>query len=342
MCGGHVPVSGGRALVCEHGVVVLCLPCVSFDSEGPRVRAATAGVAASPAWAQTGIRLPVPPWFAPLLLIPLALFLATPGHQELSLLQLDGEEQPTRIAYTRAAAAEQPRMNELSVAFGEDGPVELIWYHPLAGPTRLLPFKADRRFGAFRNHLSRPECGGGHCGVDVGGIAGTIVHAALPGEVTRVVEDPSGRSGKYVRLDHAGGFATYYMHLDQVNPKLVPGVEIAAGEPVGTLGSTGTHNSPPHLHFAVSRRSAEAEQFVDPEPMLRQAILLEHQEEMPHVASAQRPALQQAQRHRGRELDATEADDSAVSAADDDNIEIYEGDVAPSGELDPGLAHSVK
>ncbi len=45
---------------------------------------------------------------------------------------------------------------------------------------------------------------------------------------------------------------------------------VKAGEPIGTVGDTGVHQSGPHLHFAVSVRTSpdDPELFIDPEPML--------------------------------------------------------------------------
>src|SRR5690606_25366324 len=96
-----------------------------------------------------------------------------------------------------------------------DEEIELVWYHPLA-KTRRLPLRGSREFGAVRPGDRPDECGGGHCGVDLGNQIGEVIHAALPGVVRRVNHSASRSGGRYVIIDHPGGYATYYFHLDRI------------------------------------------------------------------------------------------------------------------------------
>jgi murein DD-endopeptidase MepM/ murein hydrolase activator NlpD len=164
---------------------------------------------------------------------------------------------------------ERQRFHDLSLA--RDG-YEVTWYHPLAG-RRLLPTTASRKYGAPRDG-GRPECGRGHCGVDLGQRAGLVVHAAADGEISRIVHDPAHKGGRYVRIRHMAGYCSYYMHLDTIHPDIYVGLVVQAGDPLGTTGRSGIVRSAPHLHFAVSRDDEGAERFVDPTPMLREARLL--------------------------------------------------------------------
>jgi murein DD-endopeptidase MepM/ murein hydrolase activator NlpD len=147
-----------------------------------------------------------------------------------------------------------------------------IWVHPLYGPTRKLPVRNTRRFGAPREGMRPEECRDGHCGVDLGTTRGEPVIAAHDGVVERVVRDDDGnKEGRYVRINHKGGtVVTSYMHLDQIRADLRPGIPVKAGDVVGTIGETGVQHSGPHLHFAVSVRSDgdSPELFIDPEPLL--------------------------------------------------------------------------
>jgi hypothetical protein len=143
------------------------------------------------------------------------------------------------------------------------------WIHPLA-EMRHLPVRDTRRFGAARPGQRPIECGGGHCGVDVGGQRGSIVHAAASGKVVTTAFEPRGRAGRYIAIEHSGGVKSFYMHLDDLRPDLEVGMTVAAGEAIGTLGASGIVRSKPHLHFAVSRDSI----FVDPEPLLHRAVVL--------------------------------------------------------------------
>lgn len=179
-------------------------------------------------------------------------------------------------APTERARAELPAVLETSPDLAWDGgPIPDVgdaWVHPLSGP-RLLPDSDGHRFGAFREGERPSECGRGHCGVDLGHERGAVVHATARGEVRTVAREVTGRAGLFVSIDHLGGeVRTYYMHLDWIRPELVPGATVEAGEPLGTVGSTGVVSSGPHLHFAMSRRLGDARWFVDPEPMLGAAL----------------------------------------------------------------------
>src|SRR5690606_13092277 len=108
------------------------------------------------------------------------------------------------------------------------------------------------------------------------------IHAALPGVVRRVNHSASRSGGRYVIIDHPGGYATYYFHLDRIHPNLISGIGLSAGEALGTLGTTGIDHSAPHLHFQVAKRNPTGSfTFVDPEPMLRRAVVLDDPAPMP-------------------------------------------------------------
>jgi murein DD-endopeptidase MepM/ murein hydrolase activator NlpD len=152
-------------------------------------------------------------------------------------------------------------------------PAGIRWIHPLA-VERHLPGREARRFGARRPGSRPPECGGGHCGVDVGGERGSVVHAAASGRLAAVVHDPSSLAGRFVAVEHDFGLKSFYMHLDEIRADLELGGRVAAGEPIGTLGSTGTRDYKPHLHLAISREIGGRPWFIDPEPMLHHAVVL--------------------------------------------------------------------
>lgn len=87
-----------------------------------------------------------------------------------------------------------------------------------------------------------------HSGIDLAAPVVTPVHAAADG-VARVAESPGGY-GLYVVVDHGGGVATLYGHLEWTS--LRSGEHIRAGENLGLLGSSGLSTGP-HLHFEVRR-----------------------------------------------------------------------------------------
>jgi murein DD-endopeptidase MepM/ murein hydrolase activator NlpD len=87
-----------------------------------------------------------------------------------------------------------------------------------------------------------------------------------------VPEEPFGavRGGNYIWLFHpALGLFSYYAHLREV--EVAAGDTVAGGEPIATLGRTGTNafpaRSPTHLHLMLLR--ARDMTPVDPYPLLR-------------------------------------------------------------------------
>lgn len=103
-----------------------------------------------------------------------------------------------------------------------------------------------------------------HDGVDLGAARGTTIVAAAAGTVIRVRCDISPASwgcdrdgspsktlgcGYFVDIDHGGGIITRYCHMLTAPPVHV-GQRVAAGQPLGLVGSSG-HSSGPHLHFEV-------------------------------------------------------------------------------------------
>lgn len=148
----------------------------------------------------------------------------------------------------------------------------LRWVHPLAG-TRQMPANASARFSAPRAGTRPSECGRGHCGIDIGSVRGTVVHAAADGEVAAIFAESRTEAGKLVAIHHGGGLETMYMHLDEIRPGLEVGQPIRAGEPLGLLGSTGFSRSIPHVHFAITYEAGRT-WYLDPEPVLRHAVVL--------------------------------------------------------------------
>lgn len=158
-----------------------------------------------------------------------------------------------------------------AAALGEVGATG--WVHPLTGE-RQLPLRDSRRFGAERPGPRPAECGAGHCGVDLGTERGKVVHAVAAGTVAMVFPEVRGRAGRYVAVDHAGGLRTFYMHLDEVRGDLQVGASIAAGEPLGTVGTSGVHVSGPHLHFALAQVQDGRSWYLDPEALLLGAVVM--------------------------------------------------------------------
>ncbi len=84
-------------------------------------------------------------------------------------------------------------------------------------------------------------------------MTGETIVAADGGKVI-VAEDPKGTSywsyGKYIIIDHGGGYQTLYAHCHELFVK--PGDTVIQGQKIATAGNTGRSTSP-HLHFEIRK-----------------------------------------------------------------------------------------
>ena len=91
-----------------------------------------------------------------------------------------------------------------------------------------------------------------HTGVDFTGsnVNGKKVVAANAGTVTftKSTYIAGVGYGKYLILDHGGGYSTLYAHLSSINVSV--GDEVRKGENIANVGSTGWSTGP-HLHFEI-------------------------------------------------------------------------------------------
>ncbi|MBA8905873.1 M23 family metallopeptidase [Aminobacter ciceronei] len=94
-----------------------------------------------------------------------------------------------------------------------------------------------------------------HSGMDFRAPYGSPARATAAGIVTKA--GWNGGYGRMVEIDHGGGFTTRYAHLSKI--LVAPDQEIAVGDEIGEVGSSG-RSTGPHLHYEV-RRDGEA---VDP------------------------------------------------------------------------------
>jgi murein DD-endopeptidase MepM/ murein hydrolase activator NlpD len=136
-----------------------------------------------------------------------------------------------------------------------DGPIDLYLQHlePIT-----LAWPAD---GTVTDGFG-PRWGRMHFGIDVGILNSLDVRAARSGTVTATgwLAGYEGY-GNVVNVDAGGGFSVLYAHLSE--SRVVPGQWVAAGDPIGVAGCTGSCTGT-HLHFELRLGGVP----VDPLPYL--------------------------------------------------------------------------
>lgn len=104
-----------------------------------------------------------------------------------------------------------------------------------------------------------------HTGIDISGanILGKNIVASNAGTVIKAVTTytPKKGYGKYVMIDHGGGYTTMYAHCTSLSVKV--GQKVTRGQVIAQVGSTG-NSTGPHLHFGIYINGKE----VDPLPYL--------------------------------------------------------------------------
>lgn len=87
---------------------------------------------------------------------------------------------------------------------------------------------------------------GYHYGLDIAAPTGTPIYASESGVVTYAAW--SGNYGYLIKVQHAGGYETYYAHCSKITTSV--GAEVSKGDIIGLVGSTG-RSSGPHVHLEV-------------------------------------------------------------------------------------------
>lgn len=86
-----------------------------------------------------------------------------------------------------------------------------------------------------------------HQGVDYTVPVGSRVFATADGKV-KEVKTSKTTSGRYIIIDHGGGYETQYSHLSRIDVK--KGSKVKRGDIIGLTGNSGLSLSP-HLHYEV-------------------------------------------------------------------------------------------
>jgi len=166
---------------------------------------------------------------------------------------------PLNILATGPDGKVDPRFERLGLSMARMDALE----RGLDGIPQVTPASAASISSGF-GYRRDPFNGGGamHSGLDFKGPRGAPIHATAKGAVS-FVGWKSGY-GKTVEIKHGNGMMTRYAHMSKFNARV--GQEVAAGDIIGGIGSTG-RSTGPHLHFEVRINDRP----VNPRPFLEKA-----------------------------------------------------------------------
>jgi murein DD-endopeptidase MepM/ murein hydrolase activator NlpD len=121
----------------------------------------------------------------------------------------------------------------------------------LKSPLKFEP-RITSRFARARRHpilnFTRAQNG-----VDSAAPTGAPVAAVASGVVTSA--GWSGGGGRMVRIRHASGYESEYLHLSAIARGISSGVRVAQGALIGRVGATGLATGP-HLHYGLRKDGA--------------------------------------------------------------------------------------
>lgn len=121
----------------------------------------------------------------------------------------------------------------------------------LKSPLKFEP-RITSRFSRSRMHPVL-KYARAHNGVDYGAPTGAPVVSVSSGVVT--LAGWTGGGGRTVRVKHASGYESEYLHLSAIADGIRPGARVGQGEGLGNVGMTGTATGP-HLHYGLRRNGA--------------------------------------------------------------------------------------
>jgi murein DD-endopeptidase MepM/ murein hydrolase activator NlpD len=119
----------------------------------------------------------------------------------------------------------------------------------LRGPLRARPVYLSHvtsRFGQRFDPITGVD--DVHHGVDYAVPIGTEVFAAGVGRVK--ARGTSASAGNFIKLAHAGGYESWYLHLDSFAPGTDVGSVVGQNDVIARSGNTG-RSTGPHLHYEL-------------------------------------------------------------------------------------------
>ena len=134
--------------------------------------------------------------------------------------------------------------------YGEDGDYYDAEARPLQKMFLRSPMRYSRVTSGFSSRRFHPilKTYRPHFGVDYGAPKGTPVRVTANGVVASAAWDKGG--GRVVKVRHANGYLTAYLHLSGFADGIRSGSRVRQGQIVGYVGSTGLATAP-HLDYRV-------------------------------------------------------------------------------------------
>ncbi len=117
-------------------------------------------------------------------------------------------------------------------------------------------------FGHQRIYNGSP--GGYHTGIDIAAPTGTYYVAPADGVVTLAATRPFSLEGNLLMIDHGMGLNSAFLHSSKILVK--KGQKVKRGEPIGTIGATGSATGP-HLHWSMKWNKARIDPILLTGPM---------------------------------------------------------------------------
>ena len=160
--------------------------------------------------------------------------------------------------------------------------VGLVWAvaaPAVADTTPAFEFPQEPAVTTFTDSFGAPRSGHSHQGNDLMAPKMTEVYAVADGVVLWVRD--SGTAGRYVVVEHADGWESWYMHLNDDTPGtddgsapmslgivVGEGERVRGGQVIGFVGDSGNaEGSSPHTHFELHHDGG----VIDPHDILTAA-----------------------------------------------------------------------
>ena len=160
---------------------------------------------------------------------------------------------PAAVPRACAGALHLATSNDADANIGDDAKVDV---RLLARRSLAIPVSGAERESLY-DSFSDGRGARKHEAIDIHAPRGTPVIAAGDGCVVKLFRSVPGGITLY-QFDPEGKFVYYYAHLDHYADDVKEGSQLARGDVLGYVGTTGNAAAnAPHLHFAIFRLGPE-------------------------------------------------------------------------------------